>query len=75
MVERRSFEQAMGDLEGVVKRLEGGELTLDESLAAFEKGIKLARECEAGLAEAKGKIEQLIRNSQGDIKAAPLDVK
>ena len=68
MAEKRSFEQAMSDLEGVVKRLEGGELTLDESLAAFERGIKFARECESRLSEAKGKVEQLIKDSEGGIR-------
>ena len=75
MAERRRFEQAMGELEGVVKRLEGGELTLDESLTAFEKGVGLARECEAKLSEAKGKIEKLIANSEGEFKAEPFEVK
>ncbi len=75
MAEKRNFEKAMGDLEGVVKRLEGGELTLDESLASFEKGVALVRECEAKLSEAKGRIEKLIANSEGELQAAPFEVK
>lgn len=75
MAEKRTFEEAMGELEGVVKRLEAGELTLDESLGAFEKGVALTRECEGKLSEAKGRIEKLIADSQGDAKVVPLDVK
>jgi exodeoxyribonuclease VII small subunit len=75
MAEKRSFEQAIEELEGTVRRLEGGSLTLDESLAAFEKGIGLARECEGKLAEAKGRVEQLIRDSQGNVAVKPFEVK
>jgi len=70
----RKFEQAMEELEGVVRRLEGGKLTLDESLEAFEKGVKLARECEGKLTEAKGKVEKLIKDSQGQMKAEKFDI-
>jgi len=75
MAERRTFEKAMGELEGVVKRLEAGELTLDESLAAFEKGVSLARECEGKLGEAKGKIEKLISDSQGELSTQSFEAK
>ena len=75
MVEKRTFEQAIEELEGVVRRLEGGSLTLDESLGAFEQGIKLSRECETKLTEAKGRIEQLIKDAQGNVTAAPFEVK
>ncbi|MFH1829666.1 MAG: exodeoxyribonuclease VII small subunit [Pseudomonadota bacterium] len=75
MAQKRTFETAMEDLEGVVRQLEGGSLTLDDSLAAFEKGINLARECEIKLTEAKGKIEKLITDSQGNIKTETFEVK
>lgn len=65
----------MEELEGVVRRLEGGTLTLDESLASFEQGIKLSRECESKLSEAKGRIEQLLKDAQGNATVAPFDVK
>lgn len=75
MVEGKPFEAAMGELEGVVGRLESGEISLDDSLAEFEKGIKLVRECEAKLSDAKGKIEKLIRDTSGEFKAAPFEPK
>lgn len=74
MAQKRKFEEAMDELEGVVKRLEGGKLTLDESLESFERGIKLARECEGKLTEAKGKVEKLIKDSQGQIKTEEFEV-
>ena len=70
----RKFEQAMEELEGVVRKLEGGKLTLDESMAAFEKGVKLARECEGKLTEAKGKVEKLIKDSHGKVRTEEFDV-
>ncbi len=74
MAEKRTFEKAMEELEGVVKGLEGGKLTLDESMSSFEKGVKLARECEGKLSEAKGKVEKLITDSEGKTKATNFDV-
>jgi exodeoxyribonuclease VII small subunit len=75
MAEKRTFERAMEELEQVVRRLEGGTLTLDESLAAFEQGIKLSRECEANLSEAKGRVEQLIKDAGGQVTAVPFEIK
>jgi exodeoxyribonuclease VII small subunit len=74
MAEKRKFEQAMEELEAVVKRLEGGKLTLDDSLAEFEKGVMLSRECEGKLAEAKGKVEKLIKDSQGAVGTEEFEV-
>lgn len=67
-----TFEQALGRLEEIVGRLESGELTLDESLALFEEGVRLSRVCSARLAEAERKIERLIERSDGTLAAEPL---
>lgn len=53
------FEQSVTDLENIVKQLEKGELTLEESLKQFEKGISLARLCQDALNQAEQKIETL----------------
>ncbi|MBI4126389.1 MAG: exodeoxyribonuclease VII small subunit [Deltaproteobacteria bacterium] len=71
----RSFEESVKELELVVRSLEGGELTLDESLAAFERGIGIARECEKSLTAAKGKVEQLVRTASGGLTAVPFEPK
>ncbi len=54
-----SFEQALAELESLVDILERGELTLDESLAAFERGIGLTRACQKALDEAEQKVQTL----------------
>ncbi|KTD61555.1 exodeoxyribonuclease VII small subunit [Legionella spiritensis] len=53
------FEKSMSELEGIVLQLEKGELSLEESLKQFEKGITLARKCQEVLTQAEQKIEKL----------------
>ena len=60
---KSTFEGSMKELEQVVRGLEGGTLTLDESLETFERGVGIARECEEHLAHAKGKVEQLVKKT------------
>ncbi|WP_406660936.1 exodeoxyribonuclease VII small subunit [Methanolobus sp. ZRKC3] len=55
-----SFEDSLDELESLVDKLERGQLTLDESLGTFERGMKLARACNKKLSEAERKIEILI---------------
>jgi len=57
------FEQALGELEAVVERLEHGELPLEEALRQFERGIELARSCEASLRQAEQKVEVLLQKN------------
>ncbi len=54
------FETAMRDLEELVERLEHGDLPLEESLAAFERGVMLTRACQSALKEAEQKVEILL---------------
>ena len=60
-----NFEQALEDLEELVTAMEEGELSLEESLQAFERGIKLTRECQTALKKAEQKVQVLI-NEDGD---------
>ena len=57
------FEKALQDLEDLVTSMEQGELSLEESLLAFEKGIKLTRECQTALKQAEQKVQLLINES------------
>jgi exodeoxyribonuclease VII small subunit len=59
------FEDALKRLEEIVSRLERGELTLEESLALYEEGIKLSRFCHSKLEEAEAKIELLMKDAKG----------
>jgi exodeoxyribonuclease VII small subunit len=57
------FETAMRDLEELVERLEHGDLPLEESLAAFERGVMLTRACQSALKEAEQKVEILLKRA------------
>jgi exodeoxyribonuclease VII small subunit len=57
------FESAMRDLEEIVERLETGDLPLEESLAAFERGIALTRSCQTALKEAEQKVQILLKKA------------
>lgn len=59
------FEAAMRDLEEIVERLEHGDLPLEESLKAFERGILLTRTCQSALKEAEQKVEILLKRAGG----------
>ena len=60
-----SFEESLKELEGIADKLEKGQLSLDESLMLFEKGIKLVRECNTKIQCAQQKVEQLILENGG----------
>ena len=75
MMTKKTFEQAMGELEGVVRRLEGSDTGLEESLKEFENGVGLVRECETKLEEAKSKIEKLVKQADGTVKLENFDVQ
>ena len=65
------FEEALARLEEIVQKMESGDLSLDESLKAFEEGIKLVRLCSKKLEEADRRIDLLVKNEQGDPGLAP----
>ena len=65
----KDFEAAIAELESVVKRLEEGDLPLEQSLALYERGVQLSHFCHARLEEAERRIE--ILTERGEIKAAP----
>jgi exodeoxyribonuclease VII small subunit len=59
----QDFEQAMAELEALVKRLEQGELPLEEALKQFERGVELTGTCQAALHSAEQKVEILLKKS------------
>tara|TARA_B100000519_G_C13846573_1_gene252172 strand:+ start:46 stop:279 length:234 start_codon:yes stop_codon:yes gene_type:complete len=65
------FEKALEQLEGIVEDLESGDLSLENSLKSFEKGIKLARQCQEQLSKAELQVQKLIEEN-GELKASPL---
>lgn len=66
------FEEALDQLEELVEDMENGDLTLEESLKAFEQGIKLTRECQTALSQAEQKVQMLVEEN-GKLKAVDLD--
>ncbi|WP_145012966.1 exodeoxyribonuclease VII small subunit [Pseudomonas oryzihabitans] len=64
------FEQSLAELQTLVERLESGELSLEDSLGAFEQGIRLTRECQGALAQAEQKV-QILLEKDGELSAAP----
>jgi exodeoxyribonuclease VII small subunit len=66
-----SFDQVLVELRAVVERLEGGSLTLEQSLAAFEEGVRLSRKGAQMLDAAEHRVEVLLRDEQGE-RTAPL---
>lgn len=65
-----NFEQSLSQLEALVNDMERGEMTLEESLQAFETGIRLTRECQTLLTEAEQKVQMLIEE-QGELQVVP----
>jgi exodeoxyribonuclease VII small subunit len=70
-----SFEKALSELEGIVEKLEKGGLALNESLALFEKGVKLARFLREELEKAEKKIDILLKDEKGDIKKESFELE
>ena len=66
-----NFEKAIKDLEKIVEDLESGELSLEQSLKTFEKGIKLTRQCQGELEKAELKVKKLVEEN-GELKTQPL---
>ena len=71
--EEPTFEKALEKLEHIVKSLEEGELSLDDSLKMFEDGVKLARFCGSKLDDAERRIEVLMKVEEGRIETAPFE--
>ena len=68
------FEEALKKLESIVEAMEGDELPLEALLARFEEGTRLVQICQAKLAEAEVKIQQLEKNAAGEMELKPLAV-
>jgi len=68
------FEEALGRLEDIVKKMEAGDMTLEESLKAFEEGIKLARLCSRRLDEAERRVEVLLKQEE-ELVVKPFQVE
>ncbi|UCE41955.1 MAG: exodeoxyribonuclease VII small subunit [Candidatus Aminicenantes bacterium] len=71
----QSFEKALAELENIVEKMEKGGLALNESLALFEKGVKLARFLREELGKAEKKINILLEDEKGEMKEEPFELE
>jgi exodeoxyribonuclease VII small subunit len=69
----KKFETALEELEVVVEQLETGELTLEDSLEAFEKGVGLVKYCNQKLDEVEKKVELLVKDKEGKLQLKAFD--
>ncbi len=66
-----SFEDALAELEGIVRRLESGQVRLDEAVDAYERGARLKRHCEQKLSEAQQRVDRIVVGPDGAVSIEP----
>ena len=69
--DKMSFEDALAELEGIVKQLERGEVELEKSITIYERGAALKAHCEAKLKAAELKVEQIVQGANGEARTEP----
>lgn len=74
-IEEMSFEEALAELEAIVQKLERGQLDLEASIAAYERGTLLRRHCQEKLREAQLRVEKLAFDAEGRPKLEPFEPK
>ncbi|HEX6441614.1 MAG TPA: exodeoxyribonuclease VII small subunit [Stellaceae bacterium] len=67
-----SFEDAVAELEQIVRRLEAGQVRLDEAIQCYERGAQLKRHCERKLNEAQQRVDRIVIGPEGAVGTAPL---
>ena len=66
-----SFEEALAELEQIVRRLEGGQVKLDEAIQSYERGAQLKRHCETKLNEAQQRVDRIVIGPEGTLGVEP----
>jgi exodeoxyribonuclease VII small subunit len=66
-----SFEEALVELEQIVRRLEGGQVKLDEAILSYERGAQLKQHCERKLNEAQQRVDRIVIGPDGAVSAEP----
>jgi exodeoxyribonuclease VII small subunit len=72
-IAKLGFEDALAELEKLVRQLEDGKAKLDDAIGAYERGALLKRHCEAKLREAQARIEQIAVGANGEVSATPFN--
>ena len=66
-----SFEDALAELEGIVRRLESGQIKLDDAIRSYERGAQLKRHCEQKLNEAQQRVDRIVIGPEGAVTVEP----
>ena len=72
-VSKLSFEDALAELEQIVRGLESGQQKLEDAIAAYERGAALRRHCESKLAEAEARVAAIVERADGTLGTRPLE--
>ena len=72
-IDNLTFEQALAELESIVRDLENGQGDLEHSIGDYERGTRLKEHCMKKLASARLKVEKILQNQQGEVKTEPFD--
>jgi exodeoxyribonuclease VII small subunit len=72
-VSAMSFEDALAELEQIVRGLEGGQQKLEDAITAYERGAALRKHCEAKLAEAEARVAAIVRSADGTVTTRPME--
>ena len=72
-IDKLSFEEALEELEQIIRNLETGKTSLEESITTYERGIALKNHCETKLREARMKIDKIVVGANGTLATEPLD--
>jgi len=74
-IKKLSFEDALEELEDIVRTLEEGSGALDDSIKAYERGAMLKKHCEQKLSEARTRVEKIVMGADGDVTSEPADLE
>ncbi len=72
-VSKMSFEDALAELEQIVRALEGGQQKLEDAITAYERGAALRKHCEAKLAEAEQRVQAIVAGADGAVSLRPVE--
>ena len=75
MAKQKKFEELLEEIEKLVAELESGDLTLDESLAIYEKAVKGLKHCYEMLQQAEKRVEKLVKSADGSFSTEPFEVE
>jgi exodeoxyribonuclease VII small subunit len=72
-VSKMSFEEALAELEQIVRGLEGGQQKLEDAITAYERGAALRKHCESKLAEAEARVAAIVRTADGGLATRAME--